>query len=166
MPPEMFPHSLVKRVMDVAPIARLAQIDDLGEAQVLPFVFVRTANALWSPVDGKPKRHARLTRLDWVAHHPNVCVLIDHYCETWSELWWLKLYCHAAIFRGDHPQWKHASAALVDKYPQYADIPLFSGEPTMIRFQWREWKSWSAGGEKSVEAWLEDENTASRRQNC
>lgn len=156
----MFAASLVERLLEAAPVARLAQIDDRGNAQALPFVFVRLADALWSPVDGKPKRHARLSRLTWITERPEVCVLVDHYGEDWSQLWWLKLYCHAEIFRENHPQWNQAVAALTKKYAQYADISLFSGNPTMIRLQWREWKSWAAGGVTSVEAWLAAEKTA------
>lgn len=158
----MFSAALVERILDTAPVARLAQIDDRGEAQALPFVFARVADALWSPVDGKPKRHARLSRLAWIAERPEVCVLIDHYGADWSQLWWLKLYCRAEVFRGDHPQWESAAAALAEKYAQYGDIPIFSGDPTMIRLQWREWKSWSAAA-AGVEAWLAAEKTAQRR---
>jgi PPOX class probable F420-dependent enzyme len=158
----VFPAALVDRILDTAPVGRLAQIDDRGAAQALPFVFARVAGALWSPVDGKPKRHARLRRLAWIAEHPEVCVLIDHYGEDWSQLWWLKLYCRAEVHHDGHPVWPRAANALRDKYAQYAQTPLFAGEPTMIRLQWRDWRSWSAGGAGVVEAWLQREAAARR----
>jgi PPOX class probable F420-dependent enzyme len=150
----MFASTLVERILDTASVARLAQIDDRGAAQALPFVFARVADALWSPVDGKPKRHPRLSRIAWIAKRPEVCVLVDHYGEDWSQLWWLKLYCRAEVCHDVHPGWQRAAAALREKYAQYAEVPLFSGDPTMIRLQWHDWKSWSAGG---VEGWLATE---------
>jgi PPOX class probable F420-dependent enzyme len=144
-------------------VARLAQIDNQGRVQVLPFVFARVGSALWSPVDGKPKKHARLSRLDWIAEHAEVCVLIDHYAADWTRLWWLKLYCRAEVHRGEHLEWEQAETALMEKYPQYAETPLYAGDPTMIRFECRKWKSWSADGGANAAAWLEAEVAARRR---
>lgn len=159
----MFAPELVDRILDNVPVGRLAQIDDRGHAQGLPFVFGRVGNALWSPVDGKPKKRASLERLDWIAAHPEVCVVVDHYCEDWSQLWWLKLYCHGEVVRGTHAEWEQAVGVLETKYPQYATVPLFSGEPTMIRLERLEWKSWSVGGPGVVEAWLNREYAAPGR---
>jgi len=87
----VFSTSLVERLLDAVPVARLAQIDHRGGVHALPFVFTRVGCALWSPVDGKPKNHARLSRLAWIEEHPEVCVLVDHYGPDWSGLWWIKL---------------------------------------------------------------------------
>jgi len=56
--------------------------------------------------------------------------------------------------RAPHEQWERAAAGLQRKYPQYQAIPMFAGEPTMIRFAYARWKSWSAGGAVAAEAWL------------
>jgi PPOX class probable F420-dependent enzyme len=152
----MFPRSLVERLIDKCPVGRLGQIDMQGHAQALPFVFARASGALWSPIDGKPKNNAALDRLAWVTEHPNVCVLIDHYGEDWSSLWWLKLFCHAVVHHTAHPDWDAAARALAIKYPQYAETPMFFGNPTMIRFEIDSWKSWAAGGEPQVQQWLGD----------
>jgi PPOX class probable F420-dependent enzyme len=145
----MFQPILVQRILDAFPIARLALNDAQGLPQALPFVFVRIGQSLWSPVDGKPKRHARLSRLDWIVERPEVCVLIDHYDENWSRLWWLKLFCRGKICHGDHADWQLAVTGLTDKYPQYATTPVFSGEPTMVRFDYHSWKSWAAAGDEA-----------------
>ncbi|MFT4563127.1 MAG: PPOX class probable F420-dependent enzyme [Gammaproteobacteria bacterium] len=152
----MFAQSLVEQLIDKCPVARLGQTDVRGHAQVLPFVFARAGGALWSPIDGKPKKNSELDRLTWVAEHPDVCVLIDHYSEDWSSLWWLKLFCRAVVYRTHHADWDEASRALAIKYPQYAETPMFFGNPTMIRFEIDSWKSWAAGGESRVQQWLSD----------
>jgi PPOX class probable F420-dependent enzyme len=150
----MFTLSLVEKIIDQMPVARLAQLDDEGAVQVLPFVCARVGNTFWSPIDGKPKKHAGLRRLEWIAEHPQVCVLFDHYADDWSQLWWLKLFCNAASYQGDHEDWDKAIQAVTGKYPQYTETPLFLGPPTMIRFDVTGWKSWSAGSEAAVEALL------------
>jgi PPOX class probable F420-dependent enzyme len=150
----MFPRSLVDRLIDKCPVGRLGQIDLLGHAQALPLVFARAGGALWSPIDGKPKKKAELDRLIWIAEHPDVCVLIDHYGDDWSSLWWLKLFCRGVVHRTNHPDWELATQALAVKYTQYAETPMFFGDPTMIRFEIDSWKSWAAGGESRVQQWL------------
>ena len=153
----MFEKNLVDRLVDIAPVARLGQKDERGLAQTLPLVFVRVGNALWSPIDGKPKKSTRLNRLVWVDMHPDVCVLIDHYEDDWAQLWWLKLYGQAAVFRRSHSEWEQAINLLGQKYRQYEETPMLTGEPTMIRIELGLWKSWAAGGESAVWDWLERE---------
>ena len=147
----MFSDALIERILDRSEVARLAQLDNDASVQALPFVFVRYNNALWSPIDGKPKRTARLSRLDWIAHYPKVCVLIDEYAHDWQALWWLKLYGMASIEHEDHIDWGGAADGLARKYPQYEKTPMFLGVPTMIRFQWDRCRSWAAAGDTAME---------------
>ena len=51
----------------------------------MPIVFVREAGDLWSPVDGKPKRNPRLSRLDAVRAEPRVSLLLDHYDDPYHR---------------------------------------------------------------------------------
>jgi PPOX class probable F420-dependent enzyme len=155
----VFSKSTVERILDRFPVARLGQLDDAGLAQALPFVFVRAAGALWSPIDGKPKKRAALDRIGWIENHPDVCILVDHYEADWTKLWWLKLFCDGRVIRGSHEHWSAAVGALAAKYPQYPDVPMFIGEPTMLRFEIKRWKSWAAQGDEALEAWLASEPT-------
>jgi len=150
----VFSSALVEHFLDTAPVARLAQIDPDGQAHALPFVFARIGRSLWSPVDGKPKRHARLSRLNWIGERPEVCVLVDEYVSDWTRLWWLKVFCRAEVVRGEHRDWHSAETALAEKYPQYGSIPMFAGEPTMVRFEIVEWRSWAAAGDAALEQGL------------
>lgn len=159
----MFEKDLVEGIVDVAPVARLGQRDERGLPQTLPFVFARVGNALWSPIDGKPKKNTRLSRLAWIEKHPEVCVLIDHYENDWGQLWWLKLYGRAEVFHDTHVEWEQALRTLGQKYAQYAEIPILSDDPTMIRIEWDRWKSWAAGGEAAVWTWLRTESAAPER---
>jgi hypothetical protein len=69
--------ALLARVLDVEPVARLAVLDDDGAPEVMPIVFARVGTTLFSPVDGKPKSHARLARLRHIEAHPRVALVVE-----------------------------------------------------------------------------------------
>lgn len=146
----MFSADLVERILDTMPVACLAQQDLNGGPQALPFVFTRVGRSLWSPVDGKPKKRAQLSRLEWIAADPRVLVLVDHYEDDWSQLWWLKLAGHASVVDEHEPGWQDAVSGLAGKYPQYEQTPMFAGKPTMVRIEILHWKSWACSGESAV----------------
>lgn len=146
----MFNVDLVERILDTTPVACLAQKDLGGAPQALPFVFARVARSLWSPIDGKPKKHARLSRLEWIAADPQVLVLVDHYEDDWTRLWWLKLAGQATVVNAQEPGWSEAVSGLAKKYPQYDETPMFIGTPTMMRIEIQHWKSWASSGESAL----------------
>ncbi|MEM7466781.1 MAG: pyridoxamine 5'-phosphate oxidase family protein [Pseudomonadota bacterium] len=132
------------RLIDSTASGRLAQLDAEGQVHAIPFVFVRQGDALYSPVDGKPKRHAKLSRLAWIKAAPAVTVLLDHYEDDWSRLWWLRIYGDATEIGDNDRQWDAITRLLGNKYPQYAQTPMFSGTPTMMRISISRWKHWAA----------------------
>ncbi len=145
---------LLEAVLDAMPVARLALRDLDDEPEALPIVFARAADALWMPIDGKPKRSgAALGRIKRLERAPRVMLVLDHYAEDWSELWWIRLRCDAQIVRGKHPDWDDAVDALADKYPQYADIAMFRDEPILVRYAWTGVSWWSATPD-ALSRWL------------
>jgi PPOX class probable F420-dependent enzyme len=138
-------HEMLCRVLDAMPIARLALRDFDDNPEVLPIVFARAADALWMPIDGKRKRSgAGLGRLARLERSPKVMLMIDHYADAWSDLWWIRLRCEATIIAGKHPDWDAAVAALADKYRQYDEIAMFQDEPLLVRYAWSGVSWWSA----------------------
>jgi PPOX class probable F420-dependent enzyme len=108
--------------VDAARVGRLATVDREGRPHVVPICFVIAGETLYSAVDAKPKRTLRLKRLDNVRANPSVEVLVDHYEEDWSRLWWVRLRGRARILdAGDERE--RALRLLTAKYPQYADAP-------------------------------------------
>jgi len=105
-------------VPDVAAarVARLATAGRDGRPHVVPICFVLDGETLYTAVDEKPKRTRRLRRLENIEANPHVEVLIDHYEDDWSELWWVRLRGTARIV--EDPR---AVDLLVAKYPQYAE---------------------------------------------
>ena len=106
-----------------ARIARLAT-ESGGKPHLVPVVFAHRDGALWVPIDGKPKRHARLKRLENIRQNPRVCLLIDHYDEDWRRLWWVRVDGRASVVSPDGAGFPGAVAALKDKYPQYVSVPI------------------------------------------
>ena len=101
-----------------APVARLATVDADGRPHLVPICFAIDGSTLYSAVDDKPKRTRRLKRLANIEANPQVEVLIDHYEEDWSRLWWIRLRGTARIVED-----RHAVELLAAKYPQYRERP-------------------------------------------
>ena len=95
---------------------------------------------MYSAVDHKPKRSARLRRLTNVESTPEVCVLVDAYEEDWSRLWWVRLDGRGRVVR-DADETALALDALRAKYGQYAARPP-SGP--ILALEIGRWTSWSA----------------------
>jgi PPOX class probable F420-dependent enzyme len=132
------------------PVARLATHAPGGAAHLVPVVFARTGERLWTPVDGKPKRGGELARVAHVRRDPRVGLLLDRYDDDWSLLWWLRVEGVAEVVRDERGcglahEIAAAAAALRAKYPQYAQgTALFAGVPTLIAITPRRTTSWAA----------------------
>lgn len=97
---------------------------------------------LVSAIDHKPKRSARPQRLANVTRHPEVQVLVDHYEDDWTRLWWVRLDGWAVEL--DEPARQRAVEALVVKYEQYADRPPDGPVLGVAVTSWQGW-AWSGG---------------------
>jgi PPOX class probable F420-dependent enzyme len=105
-----------------ARVARLATTDPDGRPHLVPIVFAVEGDTLYSAVDRKPKRSTRLRRIENARARPDVTVLVDHYDENWSQLWWIRLRGRARVL-DDGEERDHALALLAEKYRQYRDEP-------------------------------------------
>jgi len=101
-----------------ARIARLATVGKDGRPHVIPICFVLEGETLYTAVDEKPKRTRRLQRLRNIEGHPDVEIVIDHYDEDWSKLWWVRLRGRARVVEDERPL-----RLLAEKYPQYRETP-------------------------------------------
>jgi PPOX class probable F420-dependent enzyme len=130
----------MRRRVAEARVGRLATIDTDGRAAMVPFGFVLDGQTLFSGVDQKPKSTTLLRRLDNIRRDPRVTVLVDHYEDDWSRLWWVRLRGRGQVIeRG--PERDRAVRLLVEKYPQYRDNPP-SGPVISIEVdEWRGWQS-------------------------
>lgn len=146
LPPES-----IEYVLDAWPVARLATLSSDGRPHPVPVVFARSAGALWSPVDAKPKRSTDLARVRNARRDPRVALLLDAYHDDWTRLWWLRVDGEAVVVEAPDPdadpEVRAAAAALHAKYPQYRDVAPFAGTPTLLRVTPTRLRSWCAGPE-------------------
>jgi PPOX class probable F420-dependent enzyme len=111
-----------------------------GRPHIVPFSFVLAGDAVYSAVDAKPKRTARLQRLENVRRQPLVSVLVDHYTEDWDKLWWVRLDGRAEVLPADEES-DRALELLAGKYPQYrAHLP----QGPVLKVVVERWIGWSA----------------------
>jgi PPOX class probable F420-dependent enzyme len=104
------PQELRRRVT-AAPVARLATLRRDGTPRLVPVTFAVVDDLVCFAVDTvKPKRDTRLARLADIDRDPRVALLVDHYADDWSALWWVRV---------DGPLRERALAALAAKYPPY-----------------------------------------------
>jgi len=104
---------------DSEPLARLATIRPDGSPRVVPICFALAGDTLYTAIDEKPKRTRRLARLGDIDRDPRVEVVIDHYDDDWSRLWWVRLRGRARVVERDD----RALALLCRKYQQYRERP-------------------------------------------
>jgi PPOX class probable F420-dependent enzyme len=120
-------------------VARLATTTAEGSPHLVPVVFARVGETVWTAVDAKPKSTTALRRLDNVRAHPAVSLLVDHYNDDWATLWWVRADGVATVL--DVEDARDGLDALVAKYPQYQANPP---PGPVLRVDVTRWVSWSA----------------------
>lgn len=121
-----------------ASVARLATVASDGSPHLVPVVFAFHDDVIYTAVDAKPKSTPRLRRLTNIEGNPHVSVLVDHYVDDWTQLWWVRVDGIAAIHR-DGNALEAGYDLLRAKYPQYQDVPL---NGPVIAIAVRRWSSW------------------------
>lgn len=128
--------------VEQARVARLATVRPDGTPHLVPITFALVGDTLVTVVDDKPKRTMDLQRLRNIDANAVASVLVDHYVDDWSLLWWVRLDGSAHVLR-DGPRRRQALTPLVAKYDQYRTMPP-RGPVLVVAV--RSWTSWSAGG--------------------
>jgi len=99
---------------------------DGREPALVPVCFVLLGDTVYHAIDAKPKSAApgRLRRVRNVRANPSAALLVDHYEEDWTRLWYALLRGQVSVL--DHgPEQQRAIAALKRKYSQYrTTVPL------------------------------------------
>ncbi len=113
------------------PVGHLATADGNGRPHVIPVCFAYDGQHIYSVLDAKPKRGSltRLRRVRNIIANPQVSLVIDHYDEDWTRLWYLLIQGRGELVE-DGPEPPSAIALLREKYPQYREMPL-EGNPVI-----------------------------------
>jgi PPOX class probable F420-dependent enzyme len=121
-----------------APVGRLATVDRSGRPHLVPCCFVLVGDTIYSAVDGKPKSTPALRRLDNLRAHPHAALLVDHYADDWSTLWWVRVDGDGRVLDPGVEQ-DEALALLLAKYDQYRSVPLPGPVLAIAITRWRAW---------------------------
>jgi PPOX class probable F420-dependent enzyme len=120
----------IRRRVAEARVGRLATVAPDGRPHVVPCCFAlagataaQPRDIVYSAVDAKPKSTLALRRLANLRHEPRAALLVDHYSEDWSTLWWIRVDGEGRVLDADPgkdgPEHDAALARLGAKYPVY-----------------------------------------------
>ncbi len=127
-----------RRRVTEARVGRLATVRPDGTPHLVPICFAIVGDTVVSNVDDKPKTTVRLQRLANIRANPSVTLLVDHYAEEWSRVWWVRVDGNARVVENG-PERDAAVVALRAKYQQYERIGI-SGATVVIEIErWRGW---------------------------
>ncbi|GIH75369.1 TIGR03668 family PPOX class F420-dependent oxidoreductase [Planobispora longispora] len=128
-----------RRRFALARVAQLATADRHGVPHLVPVTYAADGDTIVFAVDHKPKRTMDLRRLRNIAENDRVCLLVDHYDDDWSRLWWARADGRAAIAE-DPAARAHALALLTARYAQYRARPP---EGPVVSVTVESWRGWS-----------------------
>ncbi|MGH3436683.1 MAG: TIGR03668 family PPOX class F420-dependent oxidoreductase [Sciscionella sp.] len=122
-----------------ARVARLCTIG-AGSLHPVPVTFACDGDVIVMAVDDKPKATRELRRLRDIEASPSVALLVDHYEEDWSRLWWVRAAGSARVLR-EAVDMARPLDLLARRYQQYR--ALRPAGP-VIRVDVRTWSGWTA----------------------
>ena len=123
-----------------SPVAMLATVGAEGAPHVVPVVFAVHDNVVYTAVDAKRKSTRRLRRLANIEDNPRVSLIVDHYDDDWSQLWWVRADGVATIHQSGE-EMATGYALLRRKYVQYQRIAL---DGPVVTVEVQKWSSWQA----------------------
>jgi PPOX class probable F420-dependent enzyme len=108
----------MRRRIGGARVGRLATAGTGGQPHVVPVCFALDGETIYFAVDAKPKQTTDLKRLRNIAANPAVSLLVDHYEDDWTRLWWVRVDGRArALTEGAESE--RAIELLAARYEQY-----------------------------------------------
>jgi PPOX class probable F420-dependent enzyme len=130
--------AILRQRVEAARVGRLATVRPDGRPHVVPCCFVLVDATVYSAVDAKPKSTLALQRLRNLAASPAASLVVDHYEEDWTQLWWIRLDGAARVLESG-PERAAAIGTLTAKYSQYVDAPPPGAVIALDVETWRAW---------------------------
>ena len=128
----------MRRRLADASVARLATASADARPHVVPCCFVLQASTVFTAVDAKPKTTSRLQRIRNIEENPAVSLIVDHYTDDWTQLWWVRVDGHARVLR-EGPEYDAALDLLEEKYEQYRQTRPPGPVIALDIDHWRAW---------------------------
>jgi PPOX class probable F420-dependent enzyme len=134
-----WPPATAEARLAAARVGRLATVTADGQPHVVVVCFALLDGRIYTAVDAKPKATRTLRRLENVRATGRASLLVDHYEEDWSRLWWVRVDGAAEVIDSDA-----ALDALAAKYEQYRDARPSGPVIAIAPERWRSWAATSA----------------------
>jgi PPOX class probable F420-dependent enzyme len=129
-----------RRRFAAAPVLRLATADIESQPHVVPCTFVVDGDCqVVIGIDSKPKASSNLRRLRNIAANPRVSMIVDHYTDDWTRLWWARADGLATVEQAGASYAAHWDL-LRAKYPQYVGQVL---DGPIIVVAVESWSGWA-----------------------
>jgi PPOX class probable F420-dependent enzyme len=129
-----WPRATAEQRLAAARVGRLATVTPDGRPHVVAVCFVLHEDRVYTAVDSKPKGTRALRRLENVRATGRASLLVDHYEEDWSRLWWVRVDGAAEVVEADA-----AIDALAAKYAQYRAARPCGPVIAIAPERWRSW---------------------------
>ncbi len=127
-----------RRRLAAARVGHLATVTPDGRPHVVPCCFALHARIVYSAVDAKPKSTPDLKRLRNLRANAVASLLVGHYGEDWSTLWWVRVDGSGRVI-DDGEERKSAFDLLAAKYRQYQETPPPGPFLAIDIERWRTW---------------------------
>jgi len=123
----------IRAKLETARVARLATLDAERRPHMIPICFASDGSVFYSAIDRKPKRvpASRLARLKNIKSCHQVALLVDHYDEDWTRLWYVLVRGQAELV-SDPAEQQRALQYLRAKYSQY-DANMLAEDAPVLR---------------------------------
>ena len=128
-----------RQLVTEARVGRLGTVTPHGHPHLVPCCFAVIGETICSVVDGKPKSTTQLRRLDNIRSEPRATLLVDHYDDDWSQLWWVRVDGRAQVVE-QVDEYEMAVDALAAKYPQYRDRRPDGPLLALVAERWTGWR--------------------------
>lgn len=124
----------VRGLISKSRVGHLGTADADGQPHVVPFCYAFDGTAIFSAIDGKPKRAGAraLKRIRNITENARVCVVIDHYDEDWRKLRHVIIQGQAEILT-EGPDYRRGVDLLLEKYAQYRAMGLDRDQGVVIK---------------------------------
>lgn len=132
---------MMRRRFAHARVARLATVNPDGTPHLVPICFALVGDRVVTVVDHKPKTTTNLQRLTNVRANPAVTLLVDHWDEDWSNLWWIRIDGRAFVAESNTDV-DPLLPELHSKYRGSYGMQRFDGPRIVIDVE--RWRGWAA----------------------
>lgn len=130
--------TLARQRVEHARVGRLGTTMPNGRPHLVPCCFSLRGDVVYTAIDAKPKSTLAVQRTKNIVANPAACLLVDHYEEDWSALWWVRLNGLGRVV-DSQAETEEAMGGLRAKYDQYGRVGIPGPVLALDVMRWTAW---------------------------